>query len=284
VRASVAGALALLVALAPHPPTQDDDPVVFREDFEAFDRARWDDLGRFPQNLEVVDGGVDGGKCLQVTATLGQDTGGHLYKLLEPGLETCHLRFYVKFEARHGYVHHFVHLTGYRPPTRWPQGGAGECPRGDERFSTGIEPWGDWGKHPPPGAWHFYSYWCEMEAAPDGRFWGNSFAPEAPVRVERDRWICVEVRLECNDPEEANGSQALWIDGRKVGEWRGIRWRTHPELRVNGVWILDYVTGNAPRQNGVEAPRRVNRLWFDEIVVSGRYIGPLPREAAGAGR
>ena len=260
------------------------DAVVFCEDFEDFDPARWDDLGRHPDNLEVVDGGVGGGKCLQITATLGQDTGGHLYKLLEPGLETCHLRFYVKFEAEHGYVHHFVHLTGYRPPTRWPQGGAGERPRGDERFSTGIEPWGDWGHHPPPGAWHFYSYWCEMKAAPDGRFWGNSFAPREPVPVARDRWICVEIRLECNDPEQADGSQALWIDGEKVGQWNGIRWRTAAHLKVNGLWMLDYITENAPRQNGVVEPRRVNRIWFDEIVVSSEPIGPRPADAPGPGR
>jgi len=257
---------------------------VFREDFEDFDPARWDDLGRFPDNLRIVEGGVGGGRCLEVTATLGEDTGGHLYKLLEPGLETCHLRFYVRFEAAHGYVHHFVHLTGYHPPTRWPQGGAGERPRGDERFSTGIEPWGAWGRHPPPGAWQFYSYWCEMQAAPDGRFWGNAFAPETPVLVERDRWICVEIRLVCNDPGRADGSQTLWIDGREVGEWGGIRWRTDARLKVNGLWLLDYITPDTQRRNGVQAPRRVNRVRFDEVVVSREYIGPLPADGPRRGR
>ena len=102
--------------------------------------------------------------------------------------------------------------------------------------------------------------------------------------MERDRWICVEIQLRCNDPDEADGSQALWIDGRKVGEWTGIRWRKHPDLKVNGLWLLDYITENAPRQNRVAEPRQVNRLWFDEVVVSKRYVGPRPADTGASER
>src|SRR4029453_16303487 len=176
----------------------------------------------------------------------------HLYRMLDPGLDTCHLRFYVKFDKEHDYVHHFVHLVGYNPPTRYPQGGAGERPKGDERFSTGIEPWGDWAKHPAPGVWNFYSYWCEMKQSRDGRYWGNSFMPEPRVPVVRDQWVCVEVMLKCNSaPDKADGEQALWVDGKEVGRWGGIRWRKDMKLKVNGLWMLYYITENAGRQNRV---------------------------------
>ena len=251
----------------------------FREDFEQFDRKNWDDFGESPQNVKVVEGGPAGsGKCVQITAHLGKDTGAHLYKMLDPGLDTCHLRFYVKFDKDHDYVHHFVHLVGYNPPTRYPQGGAGERPKGDERFSTGIEPWGDWAKHPAPGVWNFYSYWCEMKQSRDGRYWGNSFMPEPRVPVVRDQWVCVEVMLKCNSaPDKADGEQALWIDGKEVGRWGGFRWRTDPKLKVNGLWMLYYITSNAARQNRVKEPRETNTVWFDEIVVSDGYVGPLAR-------
>jgi hypothetical protein len=267
--------LTLLLLLA-SPASFATEPV-FREDFERYDRKNWDEFGAAPEAIEIVEGGPSGkGKCVQITATLGKNTGAHLYKMLSPGLETCHLRFYVKFEKEHDYIHHFVHLVGYNPPTRWPQGGAGERPRGDERFSTGIEPWGDWGKYPPPGAWNFYSYWCEMKRSPDGKYWGNSFAPKDPPRVERDKWICVEVMLKCNSaPDKADGEQALWLDGKEVGRWGGFRWRTDMKLKVNGLWMLYYITDNAARQNHVTSPRKVNRVWFDDIVVSRRYVGPL---------
>ena len=150
------------------------------------------------------------GNVPEITAKRGQNTGGHLYKMLNPGLDTCYLRFYVKFDEQHGYIHHFMHLVGYNPPTRYPQGGAGEKPRGDERFSTGVEPWGFWGKFPPPGAWNLYSYWCEMKDSPDGKYWGNSFAPEPPQPVQRGKWICMEVMLKCNSaPDKSDGQQAL---------------------------------------------------------------------------
>jgi hypothetical protein len=255
-----------------------EEPVAtFREDFEHFDRKKWDDIGGPPKNVEIVDGGPSGlGKCVQITSHLTKDTGGHLYKMLDPGLDTCYLRFYVKFDKNHDYVHHFVHLAGYNPPTRYPQGGAGDKPRGDERFSTGIEPWGDWGKHPAPGVWNFYSYWGEMKQARDGKYWGNSFMPDPRVPVVRDKWTCVEVMLKCNTaPDKADGEQALWIDGKKVGRWGGIRWRTSPKLKVNGLWMLYYITPNAAKQNGVNKPRETNRVWFDEIVVSDKYVGPL---------
>jgi hypothetical protein len=247
--------------------------IIFTEDFEQFDPRRWDTITS--KTIEIVDGGRSG-KCVQITSTLGQDTGGHLYKMLSPGLDTCYLRFYVKFEKEHAYIHHFVHLTGYNPPTRWPQGGAGERPPGDRRFSTGIEPWGFFGKYPAPGAWQFYSYWCEMKAARDGRFWGNSFAPEQPALVERDRWTCMEIMLKCNTVGEADGEQAFWIDGREIGRWGGIRWRTDEKLNVNGLWMLNYITENAVNQNRsrITEPRKVNRVWFDDIVVSRSYIGP----------
>ena len=101
--------------------------IVFHEDFEQFNPRHWDDISGWGDSVKIVDNGHQG-KCLQVTATAGKNTGGSLFKMLDPALETCHLRFYVKFDANHGYIHHFVHLCAYNPPTLWPQGGAGERP------------------------------------------------------------------------------------------------------------------------------------------------------------
>ena len=68
-----------------------------------------------------------------------------------------------------GYIHHFVHLNADRAPTPWPKGTAGLKPAGDQLFTTGIEPWGQWGKAPAPGVWHFYSYWQEMKGDGGGK-------------------------------------------------------------------------------------------------------------------
>ncbi|MBI2952220.1 hypothetical protein HYY27_09000, partial [bacterium] len=152
-------------------------------------------------------------------------------------------------------------------------GRAGLRPEGDDRFTTGIEPWGDWGRHPPPGAWHFYSYWHQMKGAPDGKYWGNGFAPEQPALVLRDRWTCVEFTVQANSGGQANGGQAFWIDGELVGKFDGIAWRTDDGLKINAFWLLFYVTGNEARQNRV-APTPVSRVYFDDVVVATEYIGP----------
>src|SRR5690606_8129565 len=103
----VAGVMAIvLVCRAAQPPG-----AVFSEDFESFDPKRWNVI-KNDQTVEIVDGGRSG-KCAQVTATLGENTGGYLYKMLPQGLDTAYLRFYVKFEEEHGYTHHFVRLIAY---------------------------------------------------------------------------------------------------------------------------------------------------------------------------
>ncbi|MCX7887930.1 MAG: hypothetical protein N3B01_11850, partial [Verrucomicrobiae bacterium] len=122
-----------------------DPNVLLAEDFETGSiedlRKRWEDVSN--KNGKVLAWSNDappgsaGKRSLQMTATLGQNTGGHLYKLLPRGVDTAFARFYVKFAADAEYIHHFVWLGGHQPPTRWPHPRAGTRPRGDERVSVG---------------------------------------------------------------------------------------------------------------------------------------------------
>ena len=300
---------------AKHPADRDlhqHSAVLLHENFETGslkDLSRqWSDISNeggkvlaFSPDQPAASGGK---RSLQMTATLGENTGGHLYTPLPREVETVFARFYVKFAADAQYVHHFVHLGGYRPATKWPQGGAGSKPRGDERFTVGIEPHGAGGRHPAPGEWVFYPYWTEMKASVGNRYWGNSIPAVTPALVPRERWQCVEIMLRCNtSPEKSDGELALWLDGKLSshiapgtprGPWTGMgfqplteggepfegfRWRTDAALKVNFFWLLFYVTENAARQNKA-APDAVNRVWFDDIVVADEYIGPARERSA----
>src|SRR5690606_1529078 len=129
-------------------------------------------------------------------------------------VETVFARFYVKFAADAQYVHHFVHLGGYRPATKWPQGGAGSKPRGDERFTVGIEPHGARGKHLAPGEWVFYPYWTEMKPSVASPYRGNSLPSVTAARVARERWPGVGIMRKCiRAPAKAAGELALWLAG-----------------------------------------------------------------------
>jgi hypothetical protein len=257
-------------SLASHP------ALIFAEDFESGDyRQRWDsvrdDRGEVLSLVTPAEPDIRlGSKVLQVTARLDRNTGGGLTQWFEP-VDTVFIRFLVKFDDACDYVHHFVTLRanrGLHGKDRWSGfGGAGIRPQGDERFSTALEPWGDWGEVPPPGDWNFYSYWHEMEPSRDGRFWGNSFRPASQPGIERGGWICAEFMLKHNTPGQRDGEQAYWIDGELRGHWREINWRKSAELKANALTLETYVTDRWTRN-------LINIVSFDAIVIAREYIGP----------
>lgn len=268
--AGIAASLSAGRLLSAHP------AVIFTEDFEAPDyRSRWDEVrddgGKVLSLVAPGEGPAAlGEQCLKVTAVLGRDTGGGLTKWFASA-DRLFIRFYTKFAGDCDYVHHFVTLRANRAlqgRDRWSGfGGAGEKPEGGRRFSTALEPWGNWGNWPAPGRWNFYSYWHEMTAAPDGKFWGNSFKPDLQPDIEKEKWICAEFMLQHNTPGKADGEQAYWIDGRLVGHWKGINWRTEPELRANALTLESYVTDRWTRNP-------TNIVYFDDLVVAREYVGP----------
>jgi len=210
-----------------------DPEVIFAEDFEERSleelRKRWDNLSS-PQIMSFSNDlplGSAGRQSLLMTHIGGKGTGAHLYRRLLPGYGELFVRFYVKFDPHCFPIHHFFHLGGYNPPTPWPQGGAGERPKGDERFTIGVEPFGKaW-------VWDYYTYWMEMRGSPPaGKTWGNSFIRDPNLKVKRGEWICVELRVKLNEPiTEHNGELALWIDGKLVSHLgKGF---------PNGVWVYD---------------------------------------------
>jgi len=252
--------------------------VIFADDFEAGALgAGWDEVGNKKGKVlsfAVPQGAPELGKqCLRVEAHLGEDTGGGLTKWFEPA-DPVFIRFYTRFDPQCDYVHHFVTLRankGLRGGDKWSGfGGAGLKPKGDERFSTAIEPWGNWARWSPPGRWNFYSYWHEMEISNDGKYWGNSFGvPTAPV-IPKERWICVEFMLKHNTPGRADGEQAFWIDGKLLGHWKGINWRKTDTLKANALTLETYITDTWTKN-------LVNVAYFDNVIIARRYIGPSAR-------
>ena len=288
-----------------------DDSVVFVENFEqrSLDSMwkRWDvadNRGDMTFSRDVPPG--SGGRQSLIMERR-EGSGGHLYRRLENerggyGHELLFARFYVKFAAGCGELHHFgTNLGGYNPPTPWAQGGAGRLPDGGERFTVGLEPnGGDWG-------WDFYSYWQGMHVHGDGRYWGTPFLTggEKP-KIEFDRWICVEMMVKMNSPvDAANGEMAFWVDGKLFsrdgqivshigpgfpkgrwtgGWWRpdpqspdafeGFAWRNTEELAINYLWVYTYSSKPAGHWT---------KVWFDDIVVAKEYIGPLTSKKSSSG-
>ncbi len=265
-----------LAASYPHDREISEHPaVIFADDFEASDpwEKRWDsvrDDGGVLARVAPEDHPWLGAGCLQVTATLGDNTGGGLTKWFESAPRVF-IRFYTRFAEDCDYVHHFVTLranASLQGSERWSGfGGAGQRPDGALRFSTALEPWGDWGRETPPGVWNFYSYFHTMKESGDGNFWGNSFRPPEQAAIVRGTWICCELMLVHNTPGVSDGEQAFWIDGELRGHFTGINWRTSPTLWANALTLEAYVTDRWTEQ-------RVNVVAFDNLVIAREYIGP----------
>ena len=292
-----------------------DANVLFAENFEG---GSLEDLGKRWNEILNKDGkvlafsddlppGSSGKRSMQMTGTLGENSGGHLYTVLQRGVDRAFLRFYTKFADDHGYEHHFVEFGGYNPASRWPQPKAGTRPTGDDRLLVLIDPIGWYGRYPPPGVWGLYTYWPDMKASADGLFWGNVLSPAKPAPIARGQWICVELMVQLNSaPDKHDGELAFWIDGRLTmhfakgmlrGPWsgmgfdlvesggepfEGLRLRTSMDLQINHLWLEHHVDEGAQRANRVQNPNRTNRIWFDDIVVSTEYVGPI--QVAGPSR
>jgi S-formylglutathione hydrolase FrmB len=286
-----------------------DQAVLFAEDFEGGALAkigkRWDEVsnkaGKVLALSDDVPPGSSGKRSIRMTGTLGENSGGHLFKKFR-NVDKAFLRFYTRFAQDHAYEHHFVALGGHNPPTRWPNPKAGTCPRGDDRVHVFIDPVGWYGKYPPPGVWNLYTYWAEMKKSADGKYWGNCLQPARQVRISRGKWICVELMVQLNSsPDRRDGELALWIDGKPVlhvrkglrrGPWsgmgfqlvesggtpfKGLRLRTSSELKLNYVWLEHYIDPGAQRHNKLKNPNKINSVWFDHVVVATRYIGPIAK-------
>lgn len=289
-----------------------DDRVIFVESFDddaiAAVAKRWESVQSIDL-LSVVEDKPEGAadsRSLQVRHVGGETTGAHLYRQLKPGYDKLHYRFYVKFAEDCAPIHHFFHVGGYNPATAWPQGGAGVRPEADKRFTTGVEPFGEMWQ------WDFYSYWGEMGGSPPrGQTWGNSFVHDPNFKVEKDKWICVELMMKLNTVGESNGEMALWIDGklaRHIGPgFPKGKWIFDKFIPFEGgesvFW--DDETGK-PKYSTVaeegepfkgfrfrdEEDLNLNFLWllcyitkakqdhvshiyFDQVVVATEYIGPI---------
>ena len=263
-----------------------DPRVLFADNFESGDLKKWDQKRG---TIAITTTNAHSGKfAVHVPMHRGKDQGGDAIKWFMPGADRIHARFYVKFSADYQYNHHFVWLGANQRTNKWSAfGKAGLKPNGTY-YSTGMEPWFAWGKNPPPGEVNLYSYFMDMEEDPKmkGKYWGNQFFPPGPGRGKAagenrvipalDKWQCWEFMIQANTaPDKTDGKQAMWIEGKQIGNFENIRWRIDLDLKVNCLWLehYGYDEGDPTKRYWKDS----QSVWFDDVVVARSYIGPIRR-------
>jgi hypothetical protein len=269
---------------AKHPNDKDistHPAVLFADDFESADLKKWED--RSGTLATSTDHPHSGNHCAVAPMEKGKNTGGQAKKWFMPGADKVFARVYVKFSQDYQYPHHFLWLSANPRNNKWKSfGKAGLKPDGSY-FSSGMECWFAWGKNPPPGELHFYSYYMDMDIDPKmNKYWGNSFFPPGPAKGKAasqnrilpklNQWQCWEFMLQSNTPDKADGEQAMWLDGQLVGHFTGIRWRNDPDLKINCFWLEHYGYDNSDPTRQYHKQKQT--VWFDDVVIAKEYIGP----------
>lgn len=250
--------------------------LLFQDDFEADDALKkyFEVRGMREGHARITDQTAHAGKrSLALTAPArdgGESGAGATAWLGDEGHDRAHLRVLIRFAGDYdqGNLNHTGgSLAAVAGGNRWAgMGGAGQRPLGDDRFNSRFETWRDWGRSPAPGYLFLYTYWMEMKRDRDGNYWGNMLGPEPERRFvpERGRWYCLEHMIRANDPDDANGELAAWIDGKLYIHYTGIRWRSSPAVRIKRLDLGIYI----------HSATRDNTVWFDDVAASTGYLGP----------
>ena len=217
--------------------------------------------------------GGSGAFAVTAVARDGRESGAGASGWLGPaGYDCVYFRRYLKFAADYdqGNLNHVGGgLAAVAGADRWrAMGGAGIRPQGDDHFTCAFEPWRDWGRLPAPGYMFLYAYWMDMQIDPDGHYWGNMLGPATEERLvlQRNRWYCLEHMLKANTAGQADGELAAWIDGKLYIHYAGLRWRSSADVKLKRFDIGVYV----------HQARRDNTVWYDDVVLSTGYVGPVP--------
>lgn len=200
--------------------------------------------------------------------------------------DQLYFRAWIRFAEDHRYVHHFLNVGGSQPDDYWYHGTAGCLPNGALSMGTTVD--FREGSHES----HFYTYFPEMECDPNcGDYmdvdkvcdeceakglptcderkqccWGNHFEQEQPFALPVGEWFCFEMMMRANTPGEHDGSMAYWVNDTLVHQADGMMWRTSPTLALNRMRVQHYITTE-------DAEGFSNRVWFDDVVVSTKWIG-----------
>ncbi len=261
----------------------DDPAVVFSENFEtplSTIFANWNEQSTeavlHSSDIPTASGGSKSGQIKPIGIS------GTLYKPLSENYDQLYFRYYVKFGGN-GFHHTGAYIGGYSPLTSWPQGDAGmkgKRPNGDRLFVIGFEEQDD-------RRLDFYNNWIDMPGrAWQDKYYGRNLLKTENIPLTPDQWYCVELMVKVNSaPDVKDGELALWMDGKlivhfrpgnprgywtDVGRWHtdadsppfeGFPWRDNLSYGINWVKIQNY-----------DAKPDV---WFDDLVVATKYIGPI---------
>lgn len=242
--------------------------VIFRSDFEKkdwFDDFRSQKLATKPKGLERCKRVYDGKKQSYVLRVqypfneLGlQNSGAYWRMFLPETFDKITLSYDVKFRKSFDWV-----LGGKLPGLA---GGEKEDDPGKEvsggHKPTGTNGWSVRVMWRENGAAENYIYHADQPGVYGHRLkWKKK---DEDVFFKPGKWHHIVMEVTLNDPKRANGRIQTWLDGRKVLEYKKLRFRKIPSLKIDSLFFSTFFGGEEPDW----AARRDENIWFDNIEVA----------------
>jgi len=275
-----------------------DPAVIFADDFESYTSpsqltTKWTSAYQQNNIRIATEAGnfFSGGKALEFSLPISTtEVSNALRKRLSPEQDTVFLRAYTKFDP--GYSVSTSNHNGLRLSAKYP--GPGIMPPADGTgFFLFLLQNNVLGTVLPgetaPGYTHIYAYWPKQRSAfgdhwyPDGMVKpvasgiGNQgdwlafpnqysdFNPMPNFLPQRNRWYCYELMVRANTPGQNDGEVKYWIDGKLISDFPDLNMRSIDTLKIDEAHI------------GLHAKHseRVNKKWYDNVVIATQYIGPM---------
>ena len=273
-----------------------DPNVILADGFENYTdprqmKGKWDEVANAPLMRIATEPGnfVAGKKSLEMRLPITSiETGVSIAKkfLKEPVL---YVRTYEKWDLGyniHGSGHNGITISG------GPYPGPGIRPPKD---GTGFflfllqNNFMSLGGENQPGFSKVYAYWpYQRSGYGDHWFSDGSVIPYSPVignmgdwlaypaqypdfvampkwQPYRGVWYCHEFMVRLNTVGQRNGVVAFWINGQLKGRWTNLFIRGIDSLRI------DIARLSLSNQHS----ERVNKKWYDNVVIARSYIGPI---------
>jgi hypothetical protein len=91
-----------------------------------------------------------------------------------------------------------------------------------------------------------------------------NFHPLPNVNVPKGQWFSYELMVKLNDIGKRNGEVKVWLDGKVVADFPDLFIRSVDHLMIDTLHLVLHAHHS----------EQINRMWFDDVVVSTEYIGP----------
>ena len=254
--------------------------------------GRWDEAyhGQYLRIATEAGNSFYGGKSLEMTLPIGTVEISNAVHKQNLSYDKLFIRIYAKFDP--GYSVNTSNHNGVALSANYPGPGIIPPPDGTGFFlfllQNNIQGNG-WPGEVMPGFYHLYSYWPRQRSqwgdhwyqdgtvVPYSNEIGNQgewlayparypdFHPYPNTTPQRGRWYCYELMVKANTPGLNNGEVKFWIDGVVAGDFPDLFLRSITSLKLDKAGFSLHALHS----------ERVNKKWYDQVVVAKSYIGPL---------